>query len=324
MRKVVCAAWGPPETSLTIEEAPDPRPEPGQVLVQVAAAGLNFVDALFVQGTYQIRIPPPFTPGSEAAGTVVAVGDGVEGWAPGDRAIVLPGLGAYASHLVVAPHQLVPVPAGVSLTAMAAFVQSYCTMWFALTQRTHVVAGETVLVLGAGGGLGLAAIDIARHLGARVVAAASSDDKLEAARAMGAHETIDYEREDLKARAKELSGGGVDVVVDPVGGRHAEPALRAGGWGSRYVVLGFAGGGIPSLPANLALLNNRTIVGVDWGAWSGRNRADDRANLTTLVGLVADGHLHPVEPQARPLDQAPAVLRDAIERRITAKVVLVP
>jgi NADPH:quinone reductase len=323
MRKAVCRAWGPPET-LEIEESPTPEPGEGKVLVEVSAAGVNFVDALMVQGTYQIKVPPPFTPGFEAAGVVAAVGAGVEGWVPGDRAIVLPGFGGYASHLLVSPLQLVRLPAEVSDAAMAAFVQSYSTMWFALTQRTQLAAGESVLVLGAGGGLGLAAIDVAKSFGARVIAAASSDDKLAAAKAMGADDVVNYETEDLKTRVKELSGGGVDVIVDPIGGRMAEAALRAGGWYSRFLVLGFASGPIPALPANLMLLNNRTVVGVDWGAWQTRNPQEQRSMLELLVAKAAAGELHPVEPLQRPLAEAGAVLRDAVERRITAKVVLAP
>lgn len=323
MRTVVCTAYGPPE-SLVVEERPDPEPGPGQVVVAVEAAGVNYVDSLFVQGTYQIRIPPPFTPGTEFAGRVAALGEGVEGLAVGDRVMCSSVIGAYASHVVVPAGALIRLPDGFPTQRAAAFIQSYATAWFSLTRRTTVAPGETVLVLGAGGGIGLATIDVARALGARVIAAASSADKLAAARAMGADELIDYESEDLKTRAKELSGGGVDVVVDPVGSRHAEPALRATGWFGRFVVIGFAGGSIPSLPANLVLLNNRTVVGVDWGAWAGRNREANQAMLGELLDAVVAGRLHPTEPTAYPLTDAGRVLRNALERRLTGKAILVP
>jgi NADPH2:quinone reductase len=323
MRRIVCREWGPPE-ALEVVTEPDPTPGPGQVLVAVEAAGVNFVDALFVAGTYQIKVPPPFTPGSELAGTVLAVGAGVEGVAEGDRVLSSLGLGAWASHAVVPSGALTPVPAALGAARAAALVQSYCTAWFALTRRTSVVEGETVLVLGAAGGVGLAAIDVARALGARVVAAASSTEKLADATAMGAADTIAYEDEDLKARARELSGGGVDVVVDPVGGPHTEPALRALGVGGRLVVIGFAAGAIASVPANQVLLNNRSVVGVDWGAWAMRDPAAQGALLAEVLAEVEDGTLHPSPPAERPLAEAGAVLRELLDRRLRGKAVLLP
>ena len=322
-RRVVCTAWGPPER-LTVDEVATPEPGPGQVLVEVAAGGVNFVDALFVQGTYQIKVPPPFTPGSELAGTVTAVGDGVDTVAPGDRVLTSAGIGAWASHVVVDAGRLTVVPDELDLARAAALVQSYCTMLFALTQRTQVQVGETVLVLGAAGGIGLAAVDVARSLGAKVIAAASSKEKLADAAAVGAEHGIAYEDEDLKARARELSDGGVDVVVDPVGGDHTEAALRATGIGGRLVVIGFAAGPIPRLPANQVLLNNRTVVGVDWGAWAMRNPGAQAALLDDLLGRIANGELHPPAPHERPLEDAGSVLRDLLDRRIRGKVVLVP
>jgi len=323
MRRIVCQQWGPPEGLELVEEA-DPTPGPGQVLVEVAAAGVNFVDALFVAGTYQIKVPPPFTPGSELAGVVMAVGEGVDGVAVGDRVLSSLGLGAWATHVVVAAEALTPVPERLDLAVAAALVQSYCTAWFALTRRAPVAAGESVLVLGAAGGVGLATIDVARSLGARVIAAASSPEKLADATAMGAEATIAYESEDLKARARELGGGGVDVVVDPVGGPHTERALRALGVGGRLLVVGFAAGAIPSLPANQVLLNNRSVVGIDWGAWAMRNGAAQAALLDEVLAAVADGRLHPSPPTARPLAEAGAVLRDLLDRRLRGKAVLTP
>lgn len=323
MRRVVCTEWGEPE-NLVIEELPDPVPGPGQVVVEVAAAGVNFVDALFVAGTYQIKVPPPFTPGSEMAGTVVEVGDGVTGVAPGDRVLSSLGLGAYASHVVVAADSLTPLPDQLDTPTAAALAQSYCTVWLAMTRRITVTPGETVLVLGAGGGIGLAAIDVARALGARVIAAASTAEKLADATAMGATATIAYESEDLKTRARELADGQLDVVIDPVGGAHTEAALRALGVGGRLAVIGFAAGDIPSLRTNLVLLNNRSVVGVDWGAWAMRNPAEQAALLGEVLNAVSDGRLHPPTPSQRPLAEAGAVLRDLLERRLRGKTVLVP
>ncbi len=301
----------------------DPVPRPDQVVVAVAAAGVNYVDALFVAGTYQIRIPPPFTPGTELAGTIAAIGDGVTGFAVGDRVLATT-FGAYASHVALPAAVLSRVPDNLDLDQAAALLQSYCTMWFAFTRRMQLKAGQTVLVLGAGGGIGLAAIDVAVALGATVIAAASSDDKLAAARVAGAAEVINYTTEDLKLRAKELSGGGVDVVVDPIGGELAEPALRASGWLSTYIVIGFASGPIPKLPANLVLLNNRTVIGVDWGAWTGRDPAGQAAMLDELLTAVADRRLHPPSPTRVPLEDAGVVLQHALDRKLVGKTVLIP
>ncbi|HEX2578289.1 MAG TPA: NADPH:quinone oxidoreductase family protein [Aquihabitans sp.] len=323
MRRIVCREWGPPE-GLEVVEEPDPAPGPGQVVVAVEAAGVNFVDALFMAGTYQIKVPPPFTPGSELAGTVVAVGEGLDRVAEGDRVLSSLGLGAWTSHAVVPSRALTPVPAALDAATAAALVQSYCTAWFALTRRTTVADGETVLVLGAAGGVGLATIDVARALGARVVAAASTPEKLADATAMGATATIAYEDEDLKARARELSGGGVDVVVDPVGGPHTEPALRALAVGGRLVVIGFAAGAIPQVPANQVLLNNRSVVGVDWGAWAMRDPEAQGALLAEVLAAVEDGTLHPSPPTRRPLADAGAVLRELLDRRLRGKAVLLP
>lgn len=323
MRQVVCREWGPP-ANLELEDRLDPVPGPGQAVVAVAAAGVNFVDALFVAGTYQIKVPPPFTPGSELAGTVVAVAPDVTEVAIGDRVLSSLGLGAWATHVVVPAGSLTAVPAELDLGRAAALVQSYCTAWFALTRRTTVAAGETVLVLGAAGGVGLAAIDVARALGARVIAAASTPEKLADATAMGAESTISYESEDLKTRARELSGGGVDMVIDPVGGPHTEPALRALAFEGRLLVIGFAAGGIASLPANQVLLNNRSVVGIDWGAWAMKNPAGQGTLLAEVLAAVADGRLHPSAPTERPLAEAGAVLDDLLNRRLRGKVVLTP
>ena len=323
MRAVVCQELGSLD-HVVIEERDEPRPGPGQAVVEVRAAGVNYVDGLMCQGRYQMKPPTPYVPGGEIAGVVRAVGDDVAGVAVGDRVMAMTGFGAFVELLAMPAVSLFPVPERLGFGQAAAFIQSYCTAWYTLTRRVTVQAGEWVLVLGAGGGIGLAAVDAAVALGARVVAAASSDDKLEAARAMGAELTVAYERDDLKTTVRELTGGGVDVVVDPVGGRHSEPALRATKTFGRLCVIGFASGPIASVPLNQVLLNNRSGVGVDWGAWAMRNPHDHRALLHELVALVDEGRLHPVVPDERPLADAGAVMVALLERAVTGKVVLVP
>jgi NADPH2:quinone reductase len=313
-RRAVCRSFDEP---LTIEEGPSPDAGPGQVVVDVEAAGANFVDALIVQGRYQIKPQLPFTPGMEVAGRLQG---------SGDRVLALCWFGGFATQVVVPETSVVPVPDGVSVGQAATLVQSYATMLFSLTRRTTVAPGEWVAVLGAGGGVGLAAVDVAKALGAHVVACASTPEKLEAARSAGADAAVAYEDVgvDLKTAIREATGGGADVVVDPVGGEKTDAALRALRWGGRYVVLGFASGSIPQLPANQVLLNNRTVVGVDWGAFTFRDAPGNAALVAELVGMVADGRLRPVEPTPYPLDDITRCLADLEGRRITGKAVLVP
>jgi NADPH2:quinone reductase len=324
MRRVICRQLGPPET-LEVESIDDPEPRSGQVVVQLGAAGVNYVDALFVAGEYQIKPPLPFTPGSEIAGEIVAVADDVRGPSIGDRVLAMCGLGGYAEQVAVGALGAVPIPDALDVATAATFVQSYCTAMFSLRERARLVAGETVLVLGAGGGVGLATIDVAKSLGARVIAAASSPAKLEAAIAMGADATIDYATESVKDRARELTDGdGVDVVVDPVGGERSEPALRALRLFGRFVVIGFAAGDIARVPLNQVLLRNRSVVGVDWGAWSMAEPAENRRLLDELLRSVADGSLRPAAPTTYPLDDAGRALDDLLHRRVVGKVALVP
>ena len=323
MRAVVCQQLGPLE-DLVIEDRQPLAPGPDEVVIDVRAAGVNYVDGLICQGRYQIKPATPFVPGSEIAGEVTAVGEAVKDVTPGDRVIAMTGFGGFADQAAVPGASVVPLPDFLTFGQAAALIQSYSTALFTLTRRTSVAPGEWVLVLGGGGGIGLACIDVAVALGARVIAAASTPDKLDAAAAMGAAATIAYEEEDLKTRARELSGGGVDVVVDAVGGRHAEPALRATRWSGRFCVVGFASGTIPSLPLNQVLLNNRTVVGVDWGAWTFRDHDGHRALLADLMQMVGDGRLHPPVPAERPLVDAATAMGDLIARRVTGKVVLVP
>jgi NADPH:quinone reductase len=278
VRAVVCRQLGSLD-HVVVEERPTPVPGPGQVVVDVRAAGVNYVDGLICQGRYQIKPAVPYVPGGEIAGVVSAVGDGVTRVEVGDRVMAMTGFGAFAEQVVVSAASLDSVPAGLGFAQAAAFIQSYSTAWFALTRRVTVAEGEWVLVLGAGGGIGLAAVDVAVALGARTVAAASSEEKLVAARAMGADVTVAYEHEDLKTRVRELTDGGVDVVIDPVGGRHSEPALRATRTFGHFCVIGFASGPIASVPLKQVLLHNRTVVGVDWGAWAMSDPEGNRALL---------------------------------------------
>lgn len=322
MRRIVCRDFGPLE-NLTFEDAESPQPGPGQVLIDVRAAGVNFVDSLFVRGAYQIKPPTPFTPGGEVAGVVAAVGDGADGITTGDRVIASCGLGGFAEQVLAGAGSVFPLPDAVDFDIGATVVQSYATALFSLARRTVVEKDEWVLVLGAGGGVGLACIDVARTLGAHVIGVASSEDKRRAAVDAGAEAAIDSTKEDIKLRAREHSGGGVDVVVDPVGGSLAEPALRALRTYGRYLVVGFAAGEIPRLPLNQVLLNNRTIIGVDWGGWAMRNPDENRALVDEALDGVAAGRFRPVKPSSVPLDRAVDALRDFEERRVTGKVVLV-
>jgi NADPH2:quinone reductase len=323
MRAVVCHELGPLE-SLVLEDREAPEPGEGQVVVDVKAAGVNFVDGLLCQGRYQIKPPTPFMPGGEVAGVVAAVGPGVSGVSAGDRVIAFTGFGGFAEQVVVPALSLVPMPDTVDFGQAATLIQSYCTVLFTLTRRTTLAPGEWVLVLGAGGGVGLAATDVATALGGRVIAAASSPAKLDAAVAMGAAATIAYEDEDLKARAREISGGGVDVVIDSVGGRHSEAALRATKHLGRFCVIGFASGPIASIPLNQVLLNNRTVVGVDWGGWTFKDPLGNRELIGELIDLVGAGRLHPAVPTAYPLESAATVMSGLLDRSIGGKAVLVP
>jgi NADPH2:quinone reductase len=324
MLRVVCTEFGDPEL-LTVVAEPDPTPGAGQVLVGVEAAGVSFVDGLIVRGGYQVRPPPPFTPGAAVAGTVLAVGDGVDPARVGTAVVgAAMGFGGYTTHALLAAEAAVALPDGVSPAVAASALEGYSTLVFAVTRRVTIEKGEQVVVLGAGGGIGLAAVDVARSLGARVVAVASSEEKRAAAVAAGAAAAIDYT--DLKDGIRAATDGGADVVIDPVGGAAAEsalPALRAGG---RFCVLGFASGEIPRLPANIVLLRNRTVVGVDWGDWA-REVGGPNGNaelLADVVDRIARDELHPPRPAAAPLAEAGSVLRRYADRTAVGKYVLVP
>jgi NADPH2:quinone reductase len=324
VRAVVCKELGPPSV-LRVEERPDPQPGPGEVAVAVEAAGVNFVDGLFVAGQYQIKPSLPFVPGSEVAGHVVAVGTGVSRVAVGDRVLASVGLGGFASRVVVAAGSAITLPEGMDAPRAATFTQSYSTCLFALRDRAHAAPGETVLVLGAGGGVGLAAIGVARALGCRVLGVASSADKRQAAVEAGAEVALDPVAEPIKDAARTWAGGtGVDIVVDPIGGALAEPALRALGDRGRYLVIGFASGDIPSVPLNQVLLRNRSVIGIDWGIWAMTHATEQRALLEDLLAMVAAGTLDPVRPTAYPLDDVAGALEDLLGRRTVGKIALLP
>ncbi len=321
MRRVVCNAFGPLE-DLVVEDGPELEAGPGQVVVDVKAAGVNFVDALFVQGKYQIKPPTPFTPGSDIAGIVSSIGDGVSSVSVGDRVIASVGLGAFAEQALLSAGAIFSLPDGVPFEKGAALSQSYATALYTFRYRAVLEEGQWVLVTGAGGGVGRACVDVARSMGARVIGVASSEEKRQAALDAGAEATIDV-TEDIKVRAREISGGGVDVVADQVGGELAEPCLRALKWGGRFLVIGFTGG-LPRVPLNQVLLNSRTVIGIEWGAWAMRNPDENRTLLTDVLDQVASGVLRPAMPTIAKLDEVVQVLRDFEERRVTGRVVLVP
>ncbi len=324
MRAAVCHELGPPSV-LRVEERPDPEPGPGEVTVAVEAAGVNFVDGLFVAGQYQMKPSLPFVPGSEVAGHVVAVGPDVSDPAIGHRVLASVGLGGFASRVVVPATSAIALPEGMDAPRAATFTQSYSTSLFALRDRAHAAPGETVLVLGAGGGVGLAAIGVARALGCRVLAVASSADKRDAALAAGAEAALDPAAEPLKEAARAWAGGtGVDLVVDPVGGPLAGPSLRALGDRGRYLVIGFASGDIPAVPLNQVLLRNRSVIGIDWGIWAMTHAAEQRARRDGLLGMVVAGTLDPVRPAEYPLEDVAGALEDLLGRRAVGKIALVP
>jgi NADPH:quinone reductase len=322
MKAVLCKAYGPPE-SLVVEDVRSPQPGPGEVVVAVKAASVNFPDVLIIQNKYQIKPPLPFSPGSEAAGIVTSVGDDVTTVKPGDRVLAFTTYGAFAEEVKADARRLVLLPSGMDFTSAAAFGLTYTTSDHALRDRGQLAAGETLLVLGAAGGVGLAAVEIGKALGARVIACASTDDKLAVCRAHGADETINYDSEDLRERVKALTGGrGVDVVYDPVGGAYTEPALRSLAWRGRLLVIGFAAGDIPKIPLNLPLLKGCAIVGVYWGEFARREPRRFAESMDLLARWFSDGKLKPHVSHTYPLDRAADALTLMANRQVKGKVVL--
>ncbi|PTW63305.1 NADPH2:quinone reductase [Breoghania corrubedonensis] len=324
MKAVLCKAYGPPE-ALVVENLPDPGAGPGEVLVEVRAAALNFFDTLIIEGRYQVRPEMPFSPGAELAGVVIAVGDGVTRVSPGDRVVAYTRFGGCREKVVVSQDDVIAMPQGVSFQVAAGILVTYGTTLHALRGRAQLRDGETVAVLGASGGVGQAAVEIATLLGARVIACASSSEKLEFARRFGARETVNYAEEDLKLRLKALTdGNGVDVVYDPVGGDYAEQALRATAWRGRYLVIGFASGAIPKIPLNLVLLKGCDVRGVFWGEAIVREPEEHWADVTQLLDWVADGKLKPHIHAVYPLEQTAQALGELAERRARGKVIIEP
>lgn len=321
MRALVCRAFGPAE-QLVIEDWPDPQPRAGEVVIDVRAAALNFPDNLMIRGRYQVVTPPPFVPGSELAGVVRAIGAGVRGIAPGDRVIAFTLVGAFAERCVVPAARVLPLPEGLDFAAGAAFLVTQSTSLHALRQRAGLRPGETLLVLGAAGGVGIAAVEIGKLMGARVIAAASTAAKLEFARAAGADETINYAEAALKDELKRVTGGaGADVVYDPVGGELAQQALRGLARHGRYLVVGFASGEIPAFPANLVLLKEAQIVGVYWGPWAEREPAEARQNLADLADWVRAGRIHSRVTEIFPLERYVEAFGRLSGRRALGKIV---
>jgi len=324
MKALVCEAYGPIDT-LVVKHIPSPAPGPKQVLIEVRAAGVNFPDALMVQGLYQVKPPLPFTPGAEIAGVVKAVGAEVKQFKAGDRVIALTSTGGFAEECVADAARTMPLPAGMDFDTGAALVLTYCTSLHGLKDCGHLQPGETLVVLGAAGGVGISAIEIGKAMGARVIAAASSADKLALCRQVGADETIDYSTENLKDRINELTGGkGADVVYDPVGGPYTEPAVRALAWRGRLLIIGFAAGEIPKIPLNLALLKERSLVGVYWGDSTRHDPAGHLANLRQLQSWFAAGVIRPVISERFPLAAARDAVARIANRQVKGKVVVVP
>ncbi|HET9110667.1 MAG TPA: NADPH:quinone oxidoreductase family protein [Ktedonobacterales bacterium] len=322
MKAVLCRVFGPPD-QLEVAEVATPEPKAGEVVIGVKACAVNFPDTLIIQGKYQFQPPLPFTPGTDVAGVVQSVGVGVEGLAVGDRVLTLVMHGGYAEAVACDARAVASIPDNVDFVTAAAFQMVYGTSYHALVDRGRLQAGETLLVLGAAGGVGLAAVELGKLLGARVIAAASSAEKLEVCRQRGADEVIDYSAEDLRERLKALAPRGVDLVFDPIGGALAEPALRGVGWGGRYLVVGFAAGDIPRIPLNLPLLKGCSVVGVFYGGFIMREPGRSQANIRQLLSWIAEGKIMPFISQTYPLERAADALNAVIARRATGKLVLV-
>jgi NADPH2:quinone reductase len=322
MKALLCKTHGLPDT-LVYEDAPDPVPGPGEVVIDMKAAGVNFPDVLIIQNKYQFKPELPFAPGAELAGVVSAIGEGVTNTKVGDRVIASTGWGAFAEKVKAQAKKVIPIPDGVGFDVAAAFILTYGTSYHALVDRGTLKAGETLLVLGAAGGVGLAAIEIGKALGARVIAAASTPEKLAVCREHGADELINYTSEDLRERLKALTGGkGPDVVYDPVGGGFAEPAFRSIAWRGRYLVIGFANGEIPRLPLNLALLKGASIVGVFWGDFVAREPKVFADDVATMFGWIAQGKLRPHISGRYPLAQGARAIEDMMNRKVVGKVII--
>lgn len=324
MKAILCKSWGLPDT-LVVEELPDVIPAAGQVAIRVEAAGVNFPDVLIIQNKYQFKPELPFTPGSELAGVITAVGDGVTNVKTGDKVLAFVSQGAFAQQIAVPAKLVMPMPPGLDFDTAAAVTLTYGTSHHAVVDRAQLKAGETMLVLGAAGGVGLAAIEIGKALGARVIAAASTDEKLAVCTEHGADATINYTTQDLREAIKAATDGkGPDVIYDPVGGIYAEPAFRSIGWRGRYLVVGFANGEIPKLPLNLALLKGASLVGVFWGEFARREPKANLAAMRELMEWMAQGKIKPHISGRYALADTAQALNDMAARKVTGKVVIQP
>jgi NADPH2:quinone reductase len=324
VKAILCQRFGPPD-ELVLADIPDPVAAPGEVVAKVEAVGLNFFDTLIIAGKYQTKPSFPFSPGGEFAGVVESVGTGVTEFAPGDRVMGYTNFNAARERTAVAARQIVKLPADLDFDRAAALTITYGTAYYALEHRARMRPGETLAVLGASGGVGLAAVELGREMGARVIACASTDDKLAFARAHGAHEGVNYDREDQRAALKRLGGEhGIDVVFDPVGGPYSEPALRSLAWEGRHLVVGFAAGEIPKLPLNLVLLKSCAVLGVFWGQWVHHDAREYKAAIGRLARWCAEGKLSCHIQQVYPLAAAPQALRALAERRVMGKLLLRP
>ena len=322
MKAVLCKVFSEPD-GLVMEDIPPLKAGPGQVVISVKACGINFFDGLMVQGKYQTKPPFPFSPGAEVAGIVREVGADVGDLAPGMRVLAFAGVGGYAEEVAVDAWRVLSIPDAMDFPTAAGFIITYGTSYHGLKDRAHLKAGETLLVLGAAGGVGLTAVEIGKAMGARVIAAASSAEKLALCKERGADELINYSTEDLRARLKELTGGnGVDVVYDPVGGAFAELAVRSMAWQGRYLVVGFAAGDIPKIPVNLLLLKSSALLGVFWGAAAQRDPAQNARNMAELMAWYAQGKLKPHISATYPLTRAVEALNEVMNRKVMGKVIL--
>jgi NADPH2:quinone reductase len=322
MKALLCTRHGTPD-DLELAELPDPVPGPGEAVIRVHAAALNFFDTLIIAGKYQIKPALPFSPGAELAGTVEQLGPGVDTLAVGDRVMAYCRFGAAREKVALPAGQIIRIADGLDFDRAAGLCVTYGTSFYALKDRGNLKPGETLAVLGASGGVGIAAVEIGKLMGARVIACASSAEKLAFARKLGADETIDYSREDLKIRLRELTDGrGVDVIYDPVGGPYSEPALRSMAWEGRFLVIGFAAGEIPKIPLNLVLLRSCDVRGVAWGAWTDRDLAEHRKNTEQVIAWEAQGKLSTHVHAVYPLSDAPAALKAIAARKVMGKVIL--
>jgi NADPH2:quinone reductase len=324
VKAILCRRFGP-AGDLELAEVPDPVPRPGEVVAKVSAVGLNFFDTLIVAGKYQLKPPFPFSPGGEFSGVVEAVGAGVTGFAPGDRVMGYTNFGSAAERVAVNANQIAKIPAYLDFDRAAALTITYGTSYLALHHRAKLKSGETLAVLGASGGVGLAAVELGRLMGARVIACASTDEKVAFAIAHGAHEGVNYGRDNLRDALKQLGGEpGIDVVYDPVGGPYSEQAVRSLGLGGRLLVVGFAAGDIPKLPLNLVLLKGCDILGVYWGAWVRNHAREYRETLEQLARWCGEGKLSCHVQQVYPLAETPQAIKALADRSVMGKLVVRP